>query len=252
MASPYIMVAPNGARRGHGDHPALPVTTAEIVATAAACQRAGADGLHLHIRDDEGQHTLDPGRYLETLAALKDTAPELDIQVTTEAAGIFDVSAQLDCLRHVEPTWASIAIREIARAPDAADEIYGLCEAQGTQVQHILYDAEDAALLGRWQTEGIVRSAQADRLLVLGRYGDGQNSVLADLGPFIQNGTPTSPWMICAFGPSEHDCLVHAAALGGDVRVGFENSLTDPSGNPWPDNAASVVTLLKRLQRDKT
>ncbi len=245
---PYILVAPNGARRGHGDHPALPVTTEEIIATAVACHKVGANGLHLHIRDDEGQHSLDPGRYKETLAALKDAAPELDIQVTTEAAGIFDVPAQLGCLRGVKPAWASISVREIARAQDLADEVYGLCETQGTKIQHILYDAEDAKLLARWQSEGIIRPAQVDRLLVLGRYADGQKSVPADLDPFIQNGTPTSPWMICAFGPAEHACLAHAAALGADVRVGFENSLTDASGNPWPDNAASVAALSKRLQ----
>ena len=34
---PSLMVAPNGARRSKSDHPALPVTLPEIVATARAC-----------------------------------------------------------------------------------------------------------------------------------------------------------------------------------------------------------------------
>ena len=46
---PRLMVAPNGARRGKGDHPALPITDAEMIATARACHTAGADGIHLHI-----------------------------------------------------------------------------------------------------------------------------------------------------------------------------------------------------------
>lgn len=241
------MVAPNGARRGHRDHPALPVTIEEIVATSAACQLAGANGLHLHICDDEGQHMLDPGRYLETLAALKDAAPELDIQVTTEAAGVFDVSAKSDCLRGVRPGWASISVRGIARDPNAADEVYGQCEAQGTRVQHILYDAKDAALLARWQMEGVVRSTQVDRLLVLGRYADSRKYLRTDIVPLIRNGPLTSPWMVCAFGPLEHTCLAHVAALGGELRVEFENSLTDTSGIPWTDNASSVAALIKQL-----
>ncbi len=248
MTRPYVLVAPNGARRGHRDHPALPVTTEEIVATAVACQLAGADGLHLHVRDDKGRHSLDAGRYLETLAAIKEDAPELDLQITTEAAGVCDVPAQIECLQGVRPEWASISVREIARAPDAADEVYGLCAEQGTRVQHILYDAEDAALLDHWQKAGIVRATQADRLLVLGHYTAGEKSKPEDLSPFMQNGAPSTPWMICAFGSSEHECLAHAAALGGDMRVGFENSLTDASGTPWTDNAASVAALSERLQ----
>ncbi|WP_375214420.1 3-keto-5-aminohexanoate cleavage protein, partial [Aquabacterium sp.] len=34
---PRLMVAPTGARRGKGDHPALPVTDDEIVETWRAC-----------------------------------------------------------------------------------------------------------------------------------------------------------------------------------------------------------------------
>ena len=37
MTPPFVMVAPTGARRSKADHPALPITLPEIVATAAAC-----------------------------------------------------------------------------------------------------------------------------------------------------------------------------------------------------------------------
>lgn len=248
MRRPYILAAPNGARRGHADHPALPTTIEEIVVTAIACQTAGANGLHLHVRDDKGLHSLDAGRYLETLAALRDAVPEMDLQITTEAAGIYDVPAQLACLQGVKPKWASISVREVARAPELADAVYGFCAEHDTRVQHILYDTVDEALLDHWQAQGIVRDGQTDRLLVLGRYAAGQQSSPADLGGFMRNGPPLSPWMICAFGPAEHACLTYAAELGGNVRVGFENSLTDASGTPWSRNAASVAALVKQLQ----
>lgn len=248
MSSPYLLVAPNGARRTHKDHPALPVSLDEIVATAASCQLAGANGLHLHVREDDGTHSLDAGRYLETIAAISETTPELDIQITTEAAGIFDVASQLTCLEKVAPNWASISVREIARSPELVDRVYGTCANNGTRVQHILYDAEDAALLDRWQAEGTVRETQLDRLLVLGRYATGQKSQPSDLDVFLTNGTPKDSWMVCAFGPMEHACLARAAELGGDVRVGFENGLTDEHETPWADNAASVAALKSRLK----
>ncbi|MCA0926858.1 BKACE family enzyme [Ruegeria profundi] len=243
---PYVMVAPTGARRGRTDHPALPVSIDQIVETGRACFQAGANGLHLHIRDAEGRHSLDPARYVETVAALRRAVPELELQITTEAAGVYDVPAQIDCLEKVCPDWASVSIREIARSPDLADRVYGLCAAQGTRIQHILYDSEDAALLAEWTKAGIVREEQTECIFVLGRYAAGQQSCPHDLDQFPKG---QSPWMVCAFGPQEHACLTYAAKQGGDVRVGFENSLTDENGNFWKDNAASVSALVAMLER---
>ncbi|HEU4985991.1 MAG TPA: 3-keto-5-aminohexanoate cleavage protein, partial [Rhizobiaceae bacterium] len=45
-----IAIAPNGGRKTKADHPALPMTSDEIAATAAACLAAGAAMLHLHVR----------------------------------------------------------------------------------------------------------------------------------------------------------------------------------------------------------
>ncbi|MCG7518482.1 3-keto-5-aminohexanoate cleavage protein [Ruegeria sp. Ofav3-42] len=242
---PYILVAPNGARRGHADHAKLPVSLQEIVDTAQSCFEAGAHGIHLHVRDQQGQHTLDAGRYLETIAELRRVVPDMDIQITTEAAGIFDVPAQLACLQQVQPQWASISVREVARAPELAAKVYDLCAEQGTRVQHILYDAEDAGLLAQWESSGTVQGGQTDRLLVLGRYTSGQESKSEDLDQFPQD---SSRWMICAFGKQEHACLQLAAARGGDLRVGFENSMIDSNGNIWANNAASVSALVAALK----
>lgn len=244
---PYVLVAPTGARRGQGDHAALPVAMDQIVQTARVCHSAGANGIHLHVRDTAGRHSLDAGLYLETVAELRRCVPRLDIQITTEAAGVYVVAEQYECLKAVQPEWASISVREIAREPDLASRVYVLCRDQGTRVQHILYGAGDAELLTRWQAEGIVQPDQADRLLVLGRYATGQQSNPADLDQFP---TSSARWMACAFGAQEHACLARAAALGGDVRVGFENALTAPDGVPWVDNAASVAALVDVLKRN--
>jgi uncharacterized protein (DUF849 family) len=150
----------------------------------------------------------------------------------------------------VQPAWASISVREIARAPELAAGVYGLCAEQGTRVQHILYDAADAALLGEWQQAGTVAPEQNDRLLVLGRYSAGQVSAPEDLDAFPAAAMVAGSWMICAFGAGEHACLAEAARRGGDLRVGFENGLTAADGTPWKDNAASVAALVNRLEGD--
>ncbi len=252
MPTPFIMVAPNGARRGKGDHPLLPISTDEIVATAIACHEAGADALHLHVRDDDGQHSLDAGRYLETLDELCRSVPNMRVQITTESAGIFDVSTQLKCLEHVQPDWASISVREMARDPHLAQRVYATCAEHGIEVQHILYDTKDAALLRQWQSMEIVRAGQDAVLFVLGRYAEGQISTPRDLDPFLSDTSRPRDWMVCAFGPDEHSCLLAAAKSGGAVRVGFENSLMTNDGQVHSDNAASVSALRNLIERSSS
>lgn len=243
------MVAPNGARRNKADHSALPLTLSETVAAANACYAAGAAALHLHVRDQSGAHSLDAGRYREALDELARTLPEMRIQITTEAAGIFEVSDQLACLETLRPPWASVSVREIARSPELAERVYATCEGNGTQVQHILYDAADVALLQDWQAQGVIRSSQTSVIYVLGRYSTGQASKPTDLLPFLAAHSERQDWMVCAFGPAEHACLLAAADQGGSLRVGFENSLANSAGTPHKDNAASVSALIEQLER---
>ncbi len=63
-------------------------------------------------------------------------------------------------------------------------------------------------------------------------------SAPADLLPFLAVHDRATPWAVCAFGPREAACALTAAALGGHVRVGFENNLYLPDGTLAPDNAA--------------
>ena len=252
MARPLIMVAPNGARLGKADHPALPLSFDEIAQTAKACHRAGAGALHLHVRDRNGAHSLDAGLYREALGAVATEVPEMPVQITTEAVGRFSVEAQFACLTGVRPQWASVSVREMARDVDIARKFYAFAHETGARLQHILYDTADAALLAQWQADGIVQPDQTEVILVLGRYADGLPSDPDAVRAFHAALAPDTPWMICAFGASEHACLREAARLGGDLRVGFENSRTAGDGTNWADNAASVAALVTALALDDT
>ncbi|MCB5161564.1 3-keto-5-aminohexanoate cleavage protein [Marinomonas algarum] len=249
MTRPFIMVAPNGARRGKEANASLPITLPEMITTAASCQLAGADALHLHVRDAQGRHTIDVGLYREATSELALKVPELEVQITTEAAGIFDVPAQYQCLRDLQPKWASVSIREMARDLSLAPKVYDLCAENNTKIQHILYNTDDIALLLEWQKQSIVKATQDSVLFVLGRYTQGQVSSPDDLTPFRQALPNIKHWMVCAFGPDEHRCLAHAAHQGGAVRVGFENSLVAPDGTPHADNAASITALINTIEK---
>ncbi len=248
-----ITAAPNGARRMPMHHPALPITLSQICDTARACHTAGADALHLHIRDDAGLHTLDPERYRDTLAALQDTVPMLDVQITTEAAGLFDVATQLNTLRSLRPAAASISVREIMRTPPLAPEVYATAAEANTLVQHILYDLNDLKTLRGLLDRGTIPSQMRDILIVLGQYTPARDATIAELIPWqAALGDDFPNWTVCAFGPQEHAVACAALAAGRDVRIGFENNLHRPDHTPARDNAENIartVAAAKALGR---
>jgi uncharacterized protein (DUF849 family) len=251
MTHPYhLTVAPNGARRGKPDHPALPLTTAEIAETARACQVEGAGAIHLHVRDAAGRHSLDPGRYRDAMAAIADRAPGMEIQITTEAADRYDVAAQYACLEALRPTAASISVREMARDADLAARAYALVDEAGTKVQHILYAPDCIAQLKDWCARGIIRDKVPSVILVLGRYLPPLAARPGDLAPLLACLPQPVTWAACAFGRDERACLLAALHGGGDVRIGFENNLVTPDGQPLADNAASVRAFVAAAAAD--
>lgn len=175
---PRIMVAPNGARRGKADHPALPITDDELVDTTRACIAAGADGVHLHLRDGNGKHLLDAARYRFLLERLEAEVPGAYLQVTSEAAGIYDAPAQRAMMRALKPRYVSVALREMVRQPadwPAARDFYHWAADAGVEIQHILYSPQEV--------QGFVIALDHGRIpgrhhlvqLVRGTYAEGAN-----------------------------------------------------------------------------
>ncbi len=249
-----IMVAPNGARRTKAHHPALPMTAGEIAITARECLDAGAAAIHLHVRDDDGEHCLDAGRYREAIQEIRrEVGQHLMIQITTEAVGRYRPDEQTAVVREVRPEAVSVGLAELvpdAAHEDAAAAFYAWAADEGISVQHILYSAEDVVRFRDLVERGVVPVGTAGSpdgrafvLCVLGRYAADRQSRPADLLPFVQAGLDDVAWSVCAFGRREAACAIMAAALGGHVRVGFENNLHLPDGSVAPDNAALVAAV---------
>lgn len=254
-----IMVAPNGARRGKADHPALPISPEEVAAAAVACRDAGATGIHLHARDGQGVHTLSPVIYASYIQAIRRAlGPEFFLQVTTEAVGRYTPAQQMAAIRGLQlrPDGVSLALRELV--PDAAHEadaqrFFGWLAAERITAQVILYEPEDVRRFHELRRRRVIPEAVTDVLFVLGRYLEAGTVVepRALLG-FLEAHESGTPWMVCAFGREETACLALAAALGGDLRVGFENALWHGDGRLAADNAervAEIAAVLDRLGR---
>src|SRR5438874_1121460 len=181
MTTPtLITVAPTGAESAKAEVPALPVTLDELVATARGCAAAGASVIHVHIRDDAAEPTLDLGRLRDTVAALR-AATDLIVQLSTGGA-VTDPEAD--------------RLRVLEAGPDMASCTMGTV------------NFGDAVFLNRWefivelhtgmQERGIVPEYEIFDLgqlttlqRLLGRYGPPAGGhVHVDLVMGVPGGTP--------------------------------------------------------------
>lgn len=243
-----LLMAPNGARKTKVDHPALAIGFEEIVAEAEAAWAAGADAIHLHVREDDGGPSLDPGRYREAMDEIaRRTDGGLKIQASTETVGGF-TRADIDALlRALRPPSASVSLRDYA--PDPADgaayrQLMDWAAGDGVALQHILFHPDEMDALAALAPP----DAPMALLFVLGRYEDGPPSAPRALLDYLAalEGSALKDrvtWMVCAFGRPETACLAAAAALGGHCRVGFENNFEHADGRIAASSAERVAAI---------
>ena len=242
---PKLMVAPNGARPMKKDHPAVPITISETVKTAKACYEAGAEGIHFHMRDEEGRHILDSDLCKKALAELQKEVPNTHLQVTTEAVGKYLPDAMRKLAYDVTPPGISIGIREMipTRNPNSDDvKLYKNLSEAGTKIQHICYEPEDIDLLSDLLSMSSISKNGTWCLFVIGHYS-GKVSNPDNIPLFLdklKEHNINADWAVCAFAKEELSCLKTAIKLGGKIRVGFENSILMPDGQIAPNNESKV------------
>ena len=248
MNTPLIItVAPNGAYKTREQHPEVPLTAADLAQTAKECLDSGASMIHMHVRKPDGKHLLDASAYIEATAAVrKAVGQELVVQVTTEAAQVYQPYEQMRVARETAPEAISVGLREILKpeVPEAdIQSFFTWLKQSNVMTQIILYDVADVQAWQRLLASGVIPENKWFLLFVLGRYSAGQTSSPIDLLPFLNPHDDVHPWAMCAFGPQENACAMAAASLGGHARVGFENNLFLKSGEPAASNAALVTQV---------
>lgn len=240
-----VMAAPNGARRGKADHPAIPLTPAEIGEDCARCREAGAAMVHVHVRDREGGHVLDADLYRQALSQIERIAGyNLIAQITTEAVGRYSDQEQMQVVREVRPEAVSMALAEIfpeGTSERAFADFLQWMREEAIWPQFILYDAGDLKRFLGLKSRGLIPFRRPFVLFVLGKYTKGQEADPADLDPFLEANTdPDLLWSFCSFGKSVFTCADAVIARGGHVRIGMENNLHLRDGSLITCNADLV------------
>ncbi|MDZ7643058.1 MAG: 3-keto-5-aminohexanoate cleavage protein [Woeseiaceae bacterium] len=243
-----IMSAPNGARLTPEDHPAVPIDAAGLADCAAAVLAAGASAMHVHVRDDDGEHVLDADRYRAALDQVgKRVGDRLILQITTEAHERYTAAEQMQVVRDVRPEAVSLALRELCpdeAAEPAAGKFFQWLVRERIWPQYILYSAAELHRFDTLRRKGFFGQEQPFCLFVLGSHAAHQTGELAELDTILAAADCSQfPWAVCCFGQYELRALRAARRLGGHARVGFENNVTLADGRMAGDNADLVKQL---------
>lgn len=251
-----IMCAPNGARRTNLDHPQIPMTPTELADCAADIMEAGASIIHLHVRDEQQQHSLSVDRYKWAIDAITDKVGNgLVIQVTTEAVGRYSLHQQMAMVRELKPEAASIALRELVPIGSDLSEtkaFFEWMEDQKVWPQIILYDETDFQRYQQMQQQGIFGRRRQFLLFVLKKQQQTASNLGFSITPFKQFPPKIpDPWAACCFGKQEYQLPEFCSKNGGHVRVGFENNIWRED-NTLASNNAELVRHAHNTMRPKS
>ncbi|KAG1658114.1 Acetoacetyl-coenzyme A synthetase [Nymphon striatum] len=170
--------------------------------------------------------------------------PNIFIQVTSEAVGMYTAKQQFEMIHELKPNAVSIGLREIRDLDEnvISDHFHKMKEAN-IFPQLILYNNFDLDMYSDWIKRQVIPGNAYPILLVIGKEtpeGSFDNSVLT---PEITENLPASSWMICAFGPNEYPAGKLAVDLGGNVRLGFENNCELNNGSIAKNNAELITQM---------
>ncbi|UNS95171.1 3-keto-5-aminohexanoate cleavage protein [Streptomyces tubbatahanensis] len=278
MPKPVIITcAPTGGIHTPTMSPHLPVTPDEIAQASVEAAAAGAAIIHLHARDPEtGRPDPRPElfqRFLPRISAESDAvvnistggglgmtreerlraavsaSPEMaSLNVGSLNFGIFPMRRKYDQWKHDwEPEFLE-STRDLVFTNTFADLEYivkELGQQHGTRFEFECYDLGHLYNLAWLIDQGWVRPPFFVQMVfgVLGGVG-------ADLDNLAHMHTVAEKlfgddyeWSVLAAGRHQMPFATQAAMLGGNLRVGMEDSLYIGPGELAPSNAAQVTKI---------
>lgn len=276
-----ITCAVTGAIHTPSMSPYLPVTPEEIAEAGIAAAEAGATVLHLHARDPEsGRPTQDPAMFERFLSTIKRDTNAV-INLTTGGSPHMTVEERMRPAMEFKPELASMNMGSInfglfpmlnrydnfqhewerAHLENSRDLVFKntfadietamtLGGKNGTRFECECYDIGHLYSLRHLMDQGVV----GGRIFVQSVFG-----ILGGIGPHpedVMHMRRTAnrlfgddfEWSVLGAGSSQMRIAAQAAAMGGHVRVGLEDSLWLSPGKLAESNASQVTKVREILE----
>lgn len=261
---------------------ALPITPNDIAEQAVAAARAGAAILHLHARDpNDGRPTPDPDVFMQFLPRIKQACDAV-VNITTGGSMKMSLEERLAAPLRASPEMCSLNMgsmnfalhpaadrcknwkydwkeRYLRDSEDAIfrntfrdiEKIYRqLGEGHGTKFEHECYDVGHLYNLAHCLDRGLFRPPVFLQMVfgVLGGIGSDPDNLSFMKHTADKLFGAEYRWSVLAGGRHQMPFATQAAMLGGNVRVGLEDSLYIGRGKLAANNAEQVAKIRRIIE----
>ncbi len=284
MPTPHkiiITCAVTGSIHTPSMSPYLPVTAAEIAEAAIGAAEAGAAIVHLHARDPEdGRPDQSPQAFEPFLKVIKQRS-DVVINLTTGGSPFMSVEERIRPAAVFKPEVASLNMGsmnfglfpmlarfkefkhdwEPAMLENSKDLVfrnsfkdirYALetLNETGTRYEFECYDTSHLYNLHYFWTEGLVQAPLFIQTVfgLLGGIGPHPDDLMHMKRTADRLFGDNYRWSVLGAGKSQMPLAAMGAAMGGNVRVGLEDSLWIGRGRLAESNAAQVRQVRKIIE----
>ncbi len=261
--------------------PHLPVTPEEIADAAVGAAEAGAAVVHLHARDPaDGRPDQSPEAFARFLPVIKQRS-DVVINITTGGAPHMTVEERVRPAATFKPEIASLNMgsmnfglfpmlrrfREFRhewerRHLEATEDlvfkntfrdiayILETCAGNGTRFEFECYDVSHLYNLAHFLDRGLVEPPLFVQTVfgILGGIGTHPEDVMHMKRTADRLFGDAYRWSVLGAGRHQMAIAAMGAAMGGNVRVGLEDSLWDGPGRLAESNAAQVRRVRRILE----
>jgi len=283
MSKPVIITcAVTGGIHTPTMSPHLPITPEQIADAALGAAEAGASIIHLHARDPEtGRPDYRPETFMEFLPVIKDGCDAV-VNVSTGGGLGMSIDERLAAALHASPEMSSLnmgslnfGIFPLAEKYDnwqhdwekpflemTQDFIFpntfktieyalkNLGEAHGTRFEFECYDLGHLYNLAYFVDKGIIKPPFFIQMIygILGGVGADMDN-LQHMHSIAQKLFGDEyEWSVLAAGKNQMPFATQAAMLGGNLRVGLEDSLYIGRGELAESNAQQVLKIRRIIE----
>ncbi|MEL7025889.1 MAG: 3-keto-5-aminohexanoate cleavage protein [Pseudomonadota bacterium] len=276
-----ITCAVTGAIHTPSMTPHLPITPEEITAEAIAAAEAGAAILHLHARNPEtGQPDQTPEGFAAFLPRIKQGTDAV-VNITSGGSPYMTVAERAAPAAQFQPEVASLNMgsmnfglypmlkrfkdfkfewerqhlegsRDLVFRNSFQDIEYVLetCYGNGTRFEFECYDTSHLYNLAHFADRGLVKAPFFVQSVfgLLGGIGAHPEDVMHMKRTADRLFGSDYRWSVLGAGANQLRVAAQAAALGGNVRVGLEDSIWAGKGELATSNAVQVTKVRQIIE----
>ncbi|CAN5752537.1 3-keto-5-aminohexanoate cleavage protein [soil metagenome] len=251
LSGPLIISAAlTGSWTAKSQNPAVPITEEEIAGAAVEAWKAGAAIVHLHVRDEQGKVTCDPGRYAKARDLIRLAGSDGIINMSTGGGAGQTTDEQRMEPVSIQPEIASFdcgscnfGATVFINSPSFLDELASRMLAHGVQPEIECFEPGHVANALRLIAEDKLKPPYWFQF-VLGLRG-GSPGTVKQLVSMAEMLPPWAMWSVCGIGRAQLPLNIAALSMGGHVRTGLEDNIFYHKGELAESNAQLVSRLAR-------